>query len=78
MLAPPRARRSEARRGGDQQEAVDTDSNARFDGEVEWNESGQNYFGVQCRLERLNFISQFEQLTLNQRVAGSSPAAPTK
>ena len=45
MLAPPRARRSEARRGGDQQEAVDTDSNARFGGEVEWNTSGAAIFG---------------------------------
>jgi hypothetical protein len=33
-----------ARRGGDQEEAVNTHSNARFGREVEWNVSGNDCF----------------------------------
>jgi hypothetical protein len=40
MLAPPQARRSQARRVATEEEAVNTDSNARFGGEVESNVSG--------------------------------------
>src|SRR5437016_1668689 len=44
MLAPPQARRSGPGEGGDQEEAVDVDSNASFAGEVERYVSRDNYF----------------------------------
>src|SRR6267143_6010075 len=44
MLAPPQARRSGPGEGGDQEEAVDMDSNASYGGEVERNVSRDNDF----------------------------------
>jgi hypothetical protein len=44
MLAPPQARRLGQARGDLGKEAVNTDSNARFGREVEWNVSGTMIF----------------------------------
>jgi len=44
MLAPPQARRLGPGGVATKKEAVNTDSNARFGREVEWNVSGNDFF----------------------------------
>src|SRR5438132_9442584 len=67
MPTPPQARRSGARRGGDQEEAVDMDSNASFAGEVERNVSRDNDFLLCGKLH------QTRQLVLGQFPAQAGP-----
>jgi hypothetical protein len=49
MLAPPQARRLEPGGAVAKKEAVNTHSNARFGGEVEWNVRGNDYPLGNCR-----------------------------
>jgi hypothetical protein len=52
MLAPPQARRLGAGGAATKKEAVNTDSNARFASEVEWNMRGNHRFSLAPPIEK--------------------------
>jgi hypothetical protein len=72
MLAPPQARRSGPGEGGDQEEAVDMDSNASYGGEVERNVSRDNDFLLCGQLLKTLQLVVGQYAVSSQRKQGSA------